>query len=506
MKKTGIIVMLVLWMALLLIACDKNEEVPPVLNISENLVVPEGTGTLQKVVFTLTLSAAATEEVSVVWSTLDGTAKAGEDYVERTDVTTVFQQGEVQKTEEIQLLGDDVFEQDKQFSIIITNVKNASMGNGTCTVTIENDDDFIPDLLIEPRYFVEEGTAGRAGFKIPVRLSGPSGYDVRFTWATAEGWAKYGEDFIAVEPSQVVMAPGTTEYELEVTILDDAVFEMDDYFDIHITNIQGTSSATDTSARVYINNDDDYQPELVADGIITPDSWPGMTLVWSDEFDGSALNMDNWGYDLGGGGWGNNEWQVYTNTSENSFLSDGKLNIRATKLYSYYYSARLLTKGKKEFTYGRIDIRARMPFGKGIWPALWMLGANFQQVGWPRCGEIDIMEYLGHIQSQVHGTLHYYDYGHTFKTGTYTLPGNQSFHDAFHVFTIVWQENTIKWYVDYQQFHQLTDTQVEFGAFRLPQFFICNVAVGGNWPGYPDDTTVFPQTMEIDYIRVFQVD
>jgi len=124
----------------------------------------------------------------------------------------------------------------------------------------------------------------------------------------------------------------------------------------------------------------------------------------------------------------------------------------------------------------------------------------------PRCGEIDIMEYLGHIQSQTHGTVHYYESGHKYKGSNYTLPDNQSFHDGFHVFSIVWQENTIKWYVDYQLFYQVTDSDISFDAFRLPQFFIFNVAVGGNWPGYPDATTVFPQTMQVDYVRVFQQD
>jgi beta-glucanase (GH16 family) len=504
-KKSPILFLFIPLLSLLLGSCKEKEEDPPTLTIPESLVVQEGTGTQQKAVITLKLDATTHEQVTVVWSTIDGTALAGEDYIAQLEVTTVFQQGDSEKTIEVVLIQDDVYEDEKEFSVVIGNVKNAYLGKGTCKVTIENDDDYIPDLVIQSRYFVEEGPVGRSAFIIPVRLSGPSDNEVSFSWSTTEGWARMNEDFIPVGEVPVVFAPGETEHNLEVTILNDDIFEMDDYFDIHLVDIQGTTANGDILMRIYIVNDDNVQPEYVADGYITPGTWPGMTLVWSDEFEGPALNTDNWGYDLGGGGWGNNEWQTYTSSPTNSHLAEGKLHITATKLYSTYYSARLLTKGKKEFTYGRIDIRARMPYGQGIWPAIWMLGSNFAQVGWPKCGEIDIMEYLGHIQSQTHGTLHYFKSGNQHIQGTYTLSGGQGFHDAFHVFSIVWQENTIKWYVDYHLFHEVTDAQAAFSAFRLPQFFICNVAVGGNWPGYPDATTVFPQTMEIDYFRVFQV-
>jgi beta-glucanase (GH16 family) len=417
----------------------------------------------------------------------------------------VFKKGDSEKIEEITLINDDVYEEDKSFSVSITGVNNASLGNSTCKVTIQNDDAFIPELELPSRFSQAEGTSSQTIFHIPVSLSGKTDQEVSFSWETSAGWAKINEDFLAVDPTQVVFSPGETEKSIEVTILNDDVFEMDDYFDILVSDVQGANASV-TSIRIYIINDDTYQPELVSDGYITPDTWPGMQLVWSDEFEGATLNTNDWGYDLGGGGWGNNELQIYTNSSQNSFLSEGKLNIVATKLYDAYYSARLLTKGKKDFTYGRIDIRALMPYGQGIWPALWTLGSNISSVSWPRCGEIDIMEYLGHQESKVYGTPHYYDSGHQFITGSYVLPGGQSFHDKFHVFSIVWQENTIKWYVDYHLFHQVDDTQAAFEAFRLPQFFIMNLAVGGIWPGYPDETTVFPQTLMVDYIRVFQVE
>ncbi|MDP3461415.1 MAG: family 16 glycosylhydrolase [Bacteroidales bacterium] len=505
MKKIFFLFTLTLAMVAISGSCTKSEEVIPELNLPESVIISEGTETQNIALITFTLSQKAENEVVIKWSTIDGTAVQGEDYEGHTDVNMTFAKGETEKTVEIAILTNDIHGEDKTFSVIITNVKNAKLGNSQCVVTIEDDDDFIPELILQPVYKINEGTAEQITLSIPVKLSGASVNPVTLQWATIEAWAKSNEDFIPVTSAQLEFSPGETEKNIEVLIVNDNIFEMDDFFDVQLTAIQG-ATFENNSARVYILNDDLFMPEMNDDGPITPLTYPGMQLVWNDEFDGSSINTSDWGYDLGAGGWGNNEWQTYTNLSANSFVSDGKLNIVATQQYGNYYSARMLTKGKKEFTYGRIDLRARMPYGKGIWPALWMLGGNIGQVGWPRCGEIDIMEYLGHIQSQTHGTVHYYESGHKYKGSNYTLPDNQSFHDGFHVFSIVWQENSIKWYVDYQLFYQVTDSDISFDAFRLPQFFIFNVAVGGNWPGYPDATTVFPQTMQVDYVRVFQQD
>lgn len=486
-------------------ACKgKNEELP-VLNLPDSLFIAEGTETVQFALINAQLTAPATENVSIEWSTLNGSARDSVDFKGQTGVPASIAKGKTGVMLEVELIPNSVYEDDKTFSVTINNLQNAFPGNLTCIVTILNDDPYIPELLPDPAFSQKEGNAGETLFKVPVRLSGPSASEVRFKWSTQPGWAKDNDDFLPVVDAQCVFMPGDTEEYLDVIIMGDEVFEMDEHFDIHLTEIQG-ATASKTSVRVFIEDDDTYSPEWLPDGYITPGTWPGMVLAWSDEFEGPSLNAENWTHELGGGGWGNNEWQIYTSLAANSFLSDGKLNIVATKVGDQYFSARIVTKAKKEFTYGRIDIRARMPYGKGIWPALWTLGANIGQVGWPRCGEIDIMEYIGHIQSQTHGTVHYYQSGHRSITSSFSLPGNQSFHNAFHVFTILWQENTIKWYVDYQLFHQVKDTQLPFESFRLPHFFIFNLAVGGNWPGYPDPTTVFPQTLEVDYIRVFQYD
>ena len=242
------------------------------------------------------------------------------------------------------------------------------------------------------------------------------------------------------------------------------------------------------------------------EGYTTPESYNGMTLAWRDEFSGAAVNQTDWIFETGGGGWGNQELETYT--TSNAVVSDGYLTITAKKEGSAYTSTRIKTAGKKTFQYGRIDIRAKLPVGQGIWPALWMLGSNFDDVGWPKCGEIDIMEMIGGggREKTVYGTPHWYDspaQEHASYGGQYSL-GSGTFADKFHVFTIIWDASKITWYVDDQKFHELDITPAALSEFRASYFLIFNIAVGGQWPGNPDGTTVFPQQMMVDYVRVFQ--
>lgn len=244
-------------------------------------------------------------------------------------------------------------------------------------------------------------------------------------------------------------------------------------------------------------------------GYTTPMTYPGYTLAWNDEFDGSSLSSD-WSYDIGTGssGWGNNELQYYR--SENASVGDGLLVITA-KQESFggnaYTSSRIKTQGKQSFEKGRIDIRAALPYGQGIWPALWMLGENFTSVGWPNCGEIDIMELVGgegYNDRTVHGTVHWDNDGaYASFSGSNTLLSSK-FAEEFHVFSIIWDENDIRWLRDDIQYHSIDITPAAMNEFHDDFFFIFNIAVGGNWPGSPNETTVFPQTMAIDYVRVFQ--
>jgi beta-glucanase (GH16 family) len=248
---------------------------------------------------------------------------------------------------------------------------------------------------------------------------------------------------------------------------------------------------------------------IPTEGFISPTSYPGMTLTWSDEFDGSSLNTTNWTQETGTGqnGWGNNELQFYR--PQNTSFQDGHLIITAKK-ESFggreYTSSRIITKDKKQFRYGRVDIRAAMPRGQGLWPALWMLGSNFDTVGWPACGEIDIMEMVGGNgrENTVHGTVHWQNNGkHAEFGGQYKLSSG-TLADKFHVFSIIWDAKSIRWLIDNKEFHVIDTTPAELDEFRRSFFFIFNVAVGGNWPGSPNESTVFPQHMIVDYIRVFQ--
>ena len=229
------------------------------------------------------------------------------------------------------------------------------------------------------------------------------------------------------------------------------------------------------------------------------------TLVWSDEFDGNSLDTSKWGFDVGNHGFGNEELQYYTEGNNNINVSDGMLKIIAKKedyQGSQYTSAKVWTKGLHSFKYGRITARIKIPTGQGIWPAFWMLGDSYN---WPKCGEIDIMEHINTV-STVRGTAHWSKTtnldDHKSKGGD-TRPLDFS---VFHEYSIEWDENGLTWYCDGIQYNQLTKEEYsnEADAFTEKFFLILNVAVGGNWPGSPDSTTVFPSEMLVDYVRVYQ--
>lgn len=255
---------------------------------------------------------------------------------------------------------------------------------------------------------------------------------------------------------------------------------------------------------------------LISDiGYQTPTAYSGMTLVWADEFESDSLDLTSWSYDVGDGcpslcGWGNNELEYYTASSNNAYQTEGKLVIEAKPeviASSHYTSAKLLTRGKQQFKYGRIDIRAKLPEGQGIWPAVWMLPVDNVYGGWPSSGEIDIAELVGHEPAKIHGTIHFgpsLGYSQS-RSGSHTLTEG-SFADEFHVFSIIWQEDEIQWLVDDIEYHAISRGDVGTNTYPFNQEFylIMNLAVGGNWPGAPGDETVFPQSMMIDFVRVFQ--
>jgi beta-glucanase (GH16 family) len=239
-------------------------------------------------------------------------------------------------------------------------------------------------------------------------------------------------------------------------------------------------------------------------------------LVWSDEFtqaDGTSPSSVNWSFETGtgSGGWGNNEWEYYTTRTNNARIEGGQLVIEAhQESYggSSYTSARLLTRGKWSWTYGRIEARIKIPRGQGIWPAFWTLGTNNASAGWPACGEIDIMENIGREPKIVHGTIHGPGYSGGSGIGAgYSLPSSADFAADFHRYAVEWTTNQIKWFVDGAQYFTTTPANLPGGTtwvFTQPQFILLNLAVGGDWPGYPDATTTFPQRMTVDYVRVYR--
>jgi len=242
-------------------------------------------------------------------------------------------------------------------------------------------------------------------------------------------------------------------------------------------------------------------------------------LIWSDEFDGpakSAPDPKKWAFSIGGGGWGNHELETYTSRRDNSFL-DGKGNLvietrreRFTGpdgITRNYTSARLNTADTFTQLYGRFEARMQLPIGQGLWPAFWTLGDNISSVGWPTCGEMDIMENIGSEPSTNHGSLHGPGYsGGSAVTGTYTLPDGQRFGDDFHVFAIEWSPKQVDFFVDDVLYQTKTPADLPAGrqwVFDHPFYIIMNVAVGGDFPGAPDETTEFPQLLIVDYVRVY---
>jgi len=234
-------------------------------------------------------------------------------------------------------------------------------------------------------------------------------------------------------------------------------------------------------------------------------------LVWSDEFNGSNIDTSIWNWEIGDSGWGNNEWQYYTNHADNSYISNGNLVIVARKnhLNHNYTSARMTTKNKQSFMYGRMEARIKLPVGgNGMWPAFWMLGDDISSVGWPECGEIDILEAVNDF-TEVVGAVHYgtgSPYNHQYNSQGYN-PGLDVSAD-YHVYAIEWEPTVIRWYFDDVNFFTETywfNSDPYPAPFNQPFFFILNIAVGGNWPGYPDASTPFPQSMYIDYVRVYQL-
>ena len=242
----------------------------------------------------------------------------------------------------------------------------------------------------------------------------------------------------------------------------------------------------------------------------------GWALVWNDEFDGPALNLEKWSYEIGGHGWGNNELQYYSDDDSTAFIQDGKLVIRADLVpqgtgssdnLRYFSSARLRPSGKGDWRYGRIEVKAKLALGQGIWPAIWMLPTDWMYGGWPESGEIDIMEHVGYDPGRVHGSIHTGSYNHKINTQRGGSKLLDKISSKFYVYAIEWYEDRIDFLIDDSKYFSFqNDGKNDFNTWPFNQRFhlLINIAVGGDWPGSPDETTQFPTEMEVEYVRVYE--
>ncbi|MEJ5228508.1 MAG: family 16 glycosylhydrolase [Pseudothermotoga sp.] len=393
----------------------------------------------------------------------------------------------------------------------------ASVRDGMLIVQITNSGAHTWSIqIIQSPIVVEKFHKYKVSFRAKASISRKIG--VKIGGIASRGWQAYNP---GTDESGGMIFDLTTEwqtYELEFVMRQEtdqnARFEFQlgrsggvVYIDDVVMEDLGTIQGAIGEKEIYTEEDEDKVED-----------WK---LIWHQEFDDTMIDRTVWNFEIGNGhvkgipGWGNAELQYYT--YKNAFIENGCLVIEAKKekvsdqfgRYDYT-SARVTTEGKFEIKYGKIEIRAKLPSGKGIWPALWMLGNDVGKVGWPTCGEIDIMEMLGHDTRTVYGTAHGPGYSGGNSIGiAYKLPENiADFSEDFHIFSVEWDEDEIEWYVDGKLYHVLSKDELEeLGlnwAFNHPFFLILNVAVGGYWPGYPDETTQFPQRMLTDYIRIYE--
>ncbi len=353
--------------------------------------------------------------------------------------------------------------------------------------------------------------------QLGIQLKGENRTQVMVKYQVNGLTATPGSDYEEITEGKIFIKPGELTVFIPIKIFGDAVKETDEKIDIVLIQALNANLSETTRITITLVNDDFSLIDKInipKTGYISPDSYTGFTKVWEEGFQGTNLNSAVWNYELGDGcpgncNWGNNELQFYQ--EKNAQLSDGYLIIEGKKESvggKNYTSSRLTTQRKKSFKYGRIDIRAAVPEGKGYWPALWMLGDNIPQVPWPACGEIDIMETSGDKINRVVGTAHF---GatlaqHRFRTGATFSSGEYDFNTSFNVFSIIWEENKIQWLVNNVPYHQLTPADLNGQPYPFNQsfFFIINLAIGGNFPGSPDARTVFPRWFVVDYIKVFQ--
>jgi len=349
--------------------------------------------------------------------------------------------------------------------------------------------------------------------RISVTVENPSSTNIIIRYSTKNGTATAGIDYTEALDRTLILEPGAEEAFIPIVVRRSNFNQPARSFEVVIVSVTNGVAARNTANITIVNNQPNPGGLIVPqDGYTTPLKYDGYQLIWADEFTSNQLDETYWTHEIGRGnnGWGNNELQYYR--PENTFMHNNEYLVIEARQQAFggaqYTSSRIITSEKASFKYGRIDIRAAMPETQGLWPALWMLGESFWTSGWPSCGEIDIMEMLGHQPDKVYGTAHWgpqFSQRQLKERSIFSRPeGN--FNERFHVFSIVWEEDKIEWFVDDRPYNTLTPADMNGFDYPFNEefFFIFNVAVGGQWPGSPDQSTVFPQRMIVDYIRVFQ--
>lgn len=392
----------------------------------------------------------------------------------------------------------------------IVAVSSVVFASSSCTKDGSNPDPAKPTLSVAT-VSREEGTGGTTSFVFEVTLGSAYSQAVSVQVTTVDGTALAGEDYTALNRSTVTIPSGQTKGSFTVAVVGDEWKEANEDFFLSLSNPVNCVLGSDSYRSTILNDDNRIRIDDTGNNS-SPTSYPGLALAWSDEFNGNSLDLTSWNFDKGDGcpnicGWGNNELEFYTE-NENLYFQEGKMIIEARmepRGGKNYTSTRLNSQGKRTFRFGRIDIRAKVPRGRGIWPALWMLGSNITTVGWPRCGEMDIMELLGQEPNKVYSTVHFGPGPGSIQISR-SLTASKPFSDDFHLYSLVWQSDRLRFLVDNQLVSEVNRSDLGSNnyPFNEPFYFVMNVAVGGNWPGSPDATTRFPQWMMVDYVRVFQ--
>lgn len=476
-----------------------GDTMPRVSFAAANFAVAEG----DTAVITVTLNMTHTEPITVSYRTAESHASPVHDFAPANGVL-VFAPGETSHTFTVQTLHNGKAKGDQLVMLILDTPVNAARSYPyRALLNITEADTADPHLLDDfegfHRFYDNAGveltfTEILAGSGMALPNQGPYETVLTIDAAARRGGAAYLSQSYAA-------AQDWSAYEgLSVWVYGR---DSGETITLELQDNRATSTAT------------------------TPaDDW---VLVWSDEFEdtaGTVPDRNVWRPELGDGslnnipGWGNGELQFYTNSPDNAamdgagnlVITASEVNTATSDLECYYgpceyTSARLITSQRFEVQYGRVEARLQVPYGQGLWPAFWMLGNDIGTVGWPQSGELDIMENIGREPATVHGTIHGPGYsGCCGVSGSHTLPSGD-LSDDFHIFAVEWEPETIRWYIDDTNFFTATINDIPPGTewvFDHPFFLLMNVAVGGAWPGYPDDTTVFPQTMTVDYVRVYQ--